>query len=95
MATEPVRVGVVGCGAISAAYFKTAAQLPVLEMVACADLDREKAEARAAEFGVPRVLTVDELLDDPDVEVVLNLTVPKAHAPMVLAAVRHVKHTFL
>lgn len=95
MATEPVRVGVVGCGAISAAYFKMAAQLPVLEMVACADLDREKAEARAAEFGVPRVLTVDELLADSEVEVVLNLTVPKAHAPVGLAALRHRKHTFV
>lgn len=94
MLNEPVRVGVVGCGAISAAYFKMAAQLPVLNMVACADLDREKAQARTAEFSVPRILSVEDLLADPEVEVVLNLTVPKAHAPIALEALRHGKHTF-
>jgi predicted dehydrogenase len=66
----------------------------MLEMAACADLDPEKAHARAAEFGVPRVLTVDELLADPEIEVVLNLTVPKAHAPVALRALRQGKHTF-
>jgi len=91
---EPVRVGIVGCGAISAAYFKMAAQLPILEMAACADLDPEKARSRAAEFSVPRVLSVAELLADPHVEVVLNLTVPKAHAPVALEALRRGKHTF-
>ena len=80
--SESVNVGVIGCGAISAQYFKMAAKLPILRMAACADLDRERAEARAAEFGVPRVLSVEELLADPEIEVVLNLTVPKAHAAL-------------
>src|SRR2546421_1293823 len=79
--SEKVRVAVVGCGAISPAYFKMARQLPVLEMAACADLNRAAAEARAAEFEVPRVCAVEELLADPSIEIVLNLTVPKAHAP--------------
>lgn len=92
--SEPVKVGVVGCGAISAAYLKMAARLPVLEMAACADLDRPRAEARAAEFSVPRVLSVDELLADPEIEVVLNLTIPKAHAPIALRALANGKHTF-
>ncbi|MGV3724996.1 MAG: Gfo/Idh/MocA family protein, partial [Actinomycetota bacterium] len=92
--TEPVKVGVVGCGAISAAYFKMAARLPILEMAACADLDRSKAVSRAAEFAIPRVLTVDELLTDPEIEVVLNLTTPKAHVPIALRALSHGKHTF-
>jgi predicted dehydrogenase len=63
-----------------------APQLPVLEMAACADLDMEKARARAAEFGIPRACTVDELLADESLEVILNLTVPKAHAPVALQA---------
>jgi predicted dehydrogenase len=91
---DKVNIGVVGCGAISGAYFGMARNLPVLNMVACADLDRAKAEARAAEFGVPRVESVDELLADPDVQVVLNLTVPKAHAPLALQALANGKHTF-
>lgn len=89
-----VRVGVIGCGAISAAYFKMAPNFPVLEMAACADLDVEKAKARAEEFGIPTVLTPDELLKDDSIEVVLNLTVPKAHAPIALQALENGKHTF-
>ena len=91
---ERVRVGVVGCGAISAAYFKMAPQLPVLEMAACADLDMEKARARAAEFGIPKACTVDELLADSSIEIILNLTVPKAHAPVALRALENGKHTY-
>ena len=91
---EPVRVGVIGCGAISAAYLRMAAQLPILEIAACADLDLERARSRAAEFGVPEALSVEALLDDPRIEVVLNLTVPKAHAPIALAALERGKHTF-
>ncbi len=91
---EPVRVGVVGCGAISSAYLRMAKQLPLLDMVACADMLPEKARARAEEFGVPRALSVEELIADPEVEVVLNLTVPKAHAPIALQAIAAGKHTF-
>lgn len=91
---DPVRVGLVGCGAISAAYLRMAARLPALRVVACADLDAGRARSRAEEFGVPRVLTVEQLLADDEVEVVLNLTVPRAHAPVALAALAAGKHTF-
>lgn len=91
---QPVKVGVVGCGAISAQYFRAAARLPVLEMAACADLDPDRARARADEFAVPRVLSVDDLLLDPEIEVVLNLTVPRAHFPIAMAALERGKHTF-
>jgi len=88
------RVGVVGCGAISGAYFKMARRLQDIEMVACADLNREAAEARAREFAIPKVCDVEELLADPEIEIVLNLTVPKAHAPVALAALAAGKHTY-
>src|SRR5262245_39385488 len=91
---EPVRVGVIGCGAISSAYFRMARQLPVLEMVACADLEEARAQARAAEFGIPKACPVDELLADPAIEIVLNLTVPKAHAPVALQVIAAGKHTY-
>ena len=91
--TDPVRVGVVGCGAISGAYLAGARQFPVLKVVACADIDRAAAEAKAREFGVPRTCSVDELLRDA-IDVVLNLTVPKAHGLVGLAAVDAGKHTY-
>ncbi len=89
-----IRVGVIGCGAISAAYFKGCAPFPILDIVACADLDVERARAKATEFGVPRACAADELLADPDIQLVLNLTVPKAHAEVNLAVLRAGKHAY-
>lgn len=91
---QPLRVGVVGCGAICHQYFKHGRLYDVLDFVACADLDRARAEAVAAQYGVPRVLEVDELLRDPAIDAVLNLTIPKAHAPIALRAIEAGKHHY-
>lgn len=72
-------VGVVGCGNISGTYLKVFRDLDGVTPLACADLDMARAEARAAEFDL-RACTVDELLADQTIEIVLNLTVPGAHA---------------
>lgn len=92
---SPVRVGVLGCGAISPAYFSAARKFPILEIVACADLNSESAAHRAREFGVPRACGVTELLADPTIEIILNLTVPKAHAPTSLDAIEAGKHVYV
>jgi predicted dehydrogenase len=86
MANGPVKVGIVGCGNISAAYLKIAPSFEMLEIAACADLVLERAQERAAEFGVARACTVDQLLADPEIEIVINLTIPGAHAEVGLAA---------
>jgi predicted dehydrogenase len=84
---KPVKLGVVGCGNISGIYCKNAKQLQALDLVACADLIRERAEAKAAELGIPRVLSPEDLYADPEIEMVLDLTVPKAHAQVAMAAI--------
>ncbi len=71
-----------------------AERFPAVTVAAVADLDPARARAAAERFGVPRALSVDRLLADPDVEVVLNLTVPKAHGPIAVAALEAGKHTF-
>ncbi len=91
---DSVRVGVVGCGNISSAYLGMAKKFPVVEIVACADLVREVAEAKAEEFEVPRVLSVDDLVKDPSVDIVLNLTIPKAHTEIALRALEAGKHAY-
>lgn len=88
---EPVTVGLIGCGNISAAYLRASAFFPELRIACCADLDASRAQARADEFGL-RAVGIDALLDDPAIEVVLNLTVPQAHVPVGLAAIAHGKH---
>ena len=84
---ERLKVGVIGCGAISGAYFRGCEPFDILDVVACADLDHDRARAKAEEFGIPRPCTVPELLDDPEIQIVLNLTTPKAHAEINLAAI--------
>ncbi|HSV14484.1 MAG TPA: Gfo/Idh/MocA family oxidoreductase [Tepidisphaeraceae bacterium] len=93
--SKPVRVGVVGCGAISGAYLGMAKNFPNVEMFACADLDPARAAAAAEKFGVANVLSVEQLLAHPDIEMVLNLTIPKAHAPVALQALATGKHTYM
>jgi len=83
---QPLRIGIVGVGAISGAYLSTVERLEAVRLVAVADLDAERAAAVAAEQGV-RALTVDELVADPEVDLVLNLTIPAAHAEIALRAI--------
>ncbi len=83
---DPVKVGVVGCGNISDIYLRTCPTFEILEVVACADLIPERAQAKAAQHDIPRACGVEELLADPAIEIVLNLTIPRAHASVALAA---------
>ena len=91
---EPAKIGVIGCGNICGIYFKNALKFEILDTVACADLVPERAEARAAEFGVPKVCTVDEMLAEREIEIVLNLTIPNAHADVAMRAVQAGKSVY-
>ena len=86
-------IGVVGCGHISARYLSLAPRFRGIEIRACADLDGDAAAARAARFGL-RASTVDELLADPDIDLVLNLTPPAAHFELSLRALAAGKHVY-
>ena len=87
MAPAPVRVGLIGCGTISDIYLTNGTRRYAgYEIVAVADLMRERAEEKAAQYGIPRVLTPDELIADGEVEVVLNLTIPEVHYELNRAA---------
>ena len=87
------KTGIIGCGTISGIYLKSPQTFPVLEIVACADLERARAEAKAAEHNI-QALTVDELLDQPEIEIIINLTIPAAHAEVAQAAVAHGKSVY-
>ncbi|MBN8219043.1 MAG: Gfo/Idh/MocA family oxidoreductase [Spirochaetes bacterium] len=92
---KKLRVGVVGCGKISGIYFKNIPQFAALELAACADLNKERAEAAAKEHKIPRVLSPEALVADPGIDVVLNLTVPQGHAPVNTQAIENGKHVFV
>ena len=91
---QQCRIGVIGCGSISGAYLGAGKTFPNLDIVACADLDRSRARARAEEFGIPKAYSVDELLADPEIDVVVNLTIPRAHADIAVASLESGKHAY-
>jgi predicted dehydrogenase len=85
---ETTKIGVVGCGNISGIYLEAGRVFDILEIVACADLLPERASAQAAEYHIPKACSVEELLADPGIEIVVNLTIPRAHAEVALAALQ-------
>lgn len=84
---QPVNVGIIGCGAIIAQYLANFRRLEDINLVAVADLDPARAQAVADSYDGVRALTVDALLAADDVELVLNLTIPAAHAEVALRAI--------
>ena len=91
---NPLVVGIVGCGNISDIYFQAGARFEAIAIGACADLNQSLAEAKAKKYDVARVLSTEDLLADPDIDIVLNITQPKAHAEVALAAVATGKHVY-
>lgn len=87
-------IGVVGCGNISPIYLQTLGKFEATNLLAVADLDLDRAKARAAEYGVPRACSVEDLLADPEIDVVVNLTVPKAHYSVSKQALEAGKHVY-
>lgn len=91
---KKTKIGIIGCGNISAIYFKNLTQFQNTEVVACADLILERARAKAAEFHIPKASLVEEMLHDPEIEIVVNLTIPHAHAQVAMAAFNAGKHVY-
>ena len=91
---HPVKTGIIGCGAISGAYLSMAKTFPIVQITTCADIDLSRAKSKAKEFQIPRACTVNELLNDPEIELVLNLTIPKSHAPVSEAILNANKHLY-
>ncbi|MBM3525250.1 MAG: Gfo/Idh/MocA family oxidoreductase, partial [Alphaproteobacteria bacterium] len=88
-----MRVGVVGCGNISDIYIRNARRFPGLAVVACSSRGRESADAKAVQYGL-RAMDAAELIAAEDIDIVLNLTVPEAHAAISLAAIAAGKHVY-
>lgn len=91
-----VKVGIVGCGNISGIYLKNLSQtFDVTEIAAVADMIPERAQAKAEEYNIPKACTVEELLADEEIKIVVNLTIPKAHAEVCLAALNAGKSVYV
>jgi len=92
-ATRPARVALIGCGNISRAYVAGSSSLAAVDLVACTDADPARASALSADAGL-EALSLESLLADPSIEVVVNLTPPAHHAEVSVAAIEAGKHVY-
>jgi predicted dehydrogenase len=91
---EPVRTGVLGCGAVCQQYLPIVTRVAGLELLAVADAVPERAEMVGKEFGIPACLSPAELLENPAIELVINLTPITAHFETTSAALAAGKHVY-
>lgn len=89
----PVKLGIVGCGNISDAYLKGAARSQLVAVASVTDILPAAAEAKAEAYGVTAV-AMEEMLADPEIGIIVNLTVPMAHAEVSHRAIRAGKHVY-
>ncbi|KQZ09921.1 oxidoreductase [Microbacterium sp. Root53] len=90
----PVGVGIIGAGNISDQYLTNLTKFPDVRVLAVGDLVEERARAQADRYGVPRAGTPDLVLNDPDIEIVVNLTIPAVHVEVSEAIVAAGKHVW-
>lgn len=91
--TKELGVGIIGCGNISTTYFSLSPLFKGLKVLACADINMQAAEARAEEYGV-KAQTIEELLKNDEIDVVVNLTIPDAHFPVSKSILEAGKHVY-
>ena len=90
---DKVGIGIIGLGNISAAYLKASKDFPILDIRAVADMNPAAAKARADEFGL-KAVALDDIFTDPSIDIILNLTIPKAHVDVGLRAIAAGKHVY-
>lgn len=90
---DTTRVGIIGCGSISDAYLKGGARSDLVMVKAVSDLNAEAAKAKATAYDV-EAMSVDRLLADEEIDIVINLTVPLAHAEVSHAIIAAGKHVY-
>jgi predicted dehydrogenase len=92
---NPIKVGIVGCGNVSAGHLTGLKESSQFEVVAVADAAQERAQKRAAEFGVLRWCSdYQDIVADDKIEAVFVLTPAAIHAEISIAALRAGKHVF-
>ena len=88
-----MRVGIIGCGNISETYFECQNLFNNFNVVACADINIEAAKNSAEKYNV-KAFSVDDILANDDIDVIINLTIPSAHKEIIMKSLNAGKHCF-
>ena len=87
------KVGLIGCGHIAETYFRAEKYFNNIKIIKCADINLKAARKCSKEYGI-KFLTVNEILKDQEVEIILNLTIPRAHYEISKKALLNGKHVY-
>ena len=92
---EKIKVAIIGCGSISDIYMTniTSGKFQILELVACSDLAVDRMQGSAEKYGI-KAMTTEEICADPEIDMVINLTIPAAHYPVIKQCLEAGKHVF-
>ena len=88
---DKMNTAVIGCGMISDTYLQSLKQFSILQIDSCCDLNEDRAAAMAGKFGI-RARTLDDILEDKNIELIINLTNPSAHYGITRRALEAEKH---
>jgi predicted dehydrogenase len=94
VARTPTKIGIIGCGVISGIYIENARRLEAIECVAVADVNPAAAEYRARQYDIPTACSPEELLADPAIAIVVNLTPHRLHRQVGLQIIAAGKHLY-
>ncbi|MHB1452983.1 MAG: Gfo/Idh/MocA family protein [Saccharofermentanales bacterium] len=93
---QKTKIGVVGCGNISAIYFENLTKkFTNTEVYACSDLIGDLAGAAAEKWNIPHIMTLEQMFEDPVIDIILNITTPQSHFPICRKALQAGKHVYV
>lgn len=89
-----MKAAIIGCGSVSDMYMQSIQErFTVIDLCACSDLDTQRMHSAAGKYGL-KAMTFDDILADPEIEMVINLTPPAGHYPLTKKALEHGKHVY-
>ncbi len=92
MSTTPLRVGIIGCGNIAGPYARTLTPYPQIELVGATDIDLSRAQALVDQYGGRVYTNMEEMLADPTIDLIINLTIHHAHPAVITQCLNAGKH---
>ena len=91
---NPAKIGLVGCGNVAAEYVENLSQFPLISVISCFDTVIGRANKLARRFGLRAARSFEEMLADPQLDIILNLTSISVHADVTLRCLSAGKHVY-
>jgi len=89
-----MKIGIIGCGNVSDIYIQNCQRWPVMEIIACSDINNERAKEKAKKYKISTICSAREMFNNPIIDIVLILTPPQSHTELIISALNANKHAY-